>query len=95
MLSSLILLVVLILGNGGVSRMVTQSVPGGAPSGSYEYFAHVGTYPEVIMGEGSFTFEKLSAGNRSALEGSDWSLSGWEDDNSRIFSITTNLSAKF
>lgn len=49
------------------NRDRTQSVPGGAPAGTYTYHAYVGSYPSIVYNQDNFTFEK------SAMDGSgDW-----------------------
>ena len=52
----------------------TQTVPGGAPSGSYTYHAYVGNYPSTVYDSDSFTFEKLTTGYGPAI--SDWTNTG-------------------
>lgn len=42
-----------------IDRDRNQSVPGGAPAGEYTYHAYLGDYPNNILAEDSFTFEKL------------------------------------
>ncbi len=50
---------------GGVSpnRDRTQSVPGGAPPGTYSYNAYVGIHPSTVWDSDSFNFEKLTVGD--------------------------------
>ena len=44
--------------SGSVLREITQAVPAGAPSGDYEFRAHVGQYPNTVFAEDSFPFSK-------------------------------------
>ena len=46
-----------------INRDRMQDVPGSAPAGIYTYHGYVGTYPNYICNQDSFTFEKLSAGD--------------------------------
>jgi hypothetical protein len=52
------------------NRDRTQTVPGGAPAGTYSYNGHVGDYPNVDWDSDSFTFEKLATGDGSPV--SEW-----------------------
>lgn len=52
----------------------TQSVPSGAPAGTYSYNGYVGLYPSTIWDSDSFNFEKLSAGFGPVVE--DWANTG-------------------
>jgi hypothetical protein len=47
---------------GGLTRNMSQFVPGSAPAGVYNYNGYVGYYPALIFDESGFTFTKL--GNR-------------------------------
>jgi hypothetical protein len=57
-------------GGESINRDRTQSVPGGAPPGTYTYSAYVGDYPIEIWDQDSFTFEKLASGTGAVV--SDW-----------------------
>ena len=61
-----------------VSRTLTQSVPGSAPPGYYEYRAIAGLYsPAEIIDEDSFDFAKLlDDDNLQQIE--CWTLNGWD-----------------
>ena len=48
-----------------LNRDRTQTVPGGAPAGTYAYTAKVGVYPNEVWDEDSFNFVKLSSGDGS------------------------------
>ena len=61
-----------------VMRTLTQSVPVTAPSGGYTYRGYAGIYPDEIMFEDSFNFEK-SAFTEAGVGTYDWNLSGWEN----------------
>jgi hypothetical protein len=50
-------------GSGSIDRDRTQSVPAGAPPGTYTYSAHVGIFPTTIWNGGGFDFEKLIDGD--------------------------------
>jgi len=43
-----------------VDRDRIQTVPGNAPAGNYTYDAYIGTYPDEILDEDHFDFEKLA-----------------------------------
>lgn len=45
-----------------LNRDRTQSVPAGAPAGTYSYNAYIGDYSAVIWDQDSFNFVKLSTG---------------------------------
>ena len=69
----------LYIGVGGlISRDLTQNVPGAAPAGSYDYYAHVGVYPASVWDEDFFSFTK------SAVDASSgdytWVTTGWGED---------------
>jgi hypothetical protein len=53
-----------------LSRQMSQSVPAGAPAGTYVFNAYVGDYPSVIWHIDSFEFEKLPGRSPSSGEGS-------------------------
>jgi hypothetical protein len=57
-----------------IERYRTQSVPGGAPPGTYLYEGRVGVYPDEIWDTGSFNFVKLSTGDGTPI--SAWSNEG-------------------
>ncbi|MDX1419296.1 MAG: T9SS type A sorting domain-containing protein [Rubricoccaceae bacterium] len=56
------------LGGGGTIGPLTfrQNVPGTAPSGTYTYRVRLGTFPDQVVSEATFPFEK-SASGRIAL----------------------------
>jgi len=58
-----------------VDRDRSQSVPGNAPTGMYSYDAYIGTYPDQIIDEDHFDWEKLPV-NDSGLEVQEWFCSG-------------------
>lgn len=60
--------------NSSIARDRVQSVPGVAPTGIYTYEGRVGTYPDDIWNNDSFTFEKLETGDGSPV--ADWLNSG-------------------
>jgi|GEM_PF-4827136 len=49
-------------GGWTASGTLSQSVPGSAPGGSYDYIAVAGLFPGDVWGNDSFPFEKLSDG---------------------------------
>jgi hypothetical protein len=62
----------LTLSSGGVlDRDRTQSVPSGAPAGTYLYAAYLGDYPDIVWTEDQFDFEKLGASD-GGLAINDW-----------------------
>ena len=67
------------LGAGAsIIRLMTQSVPGGAPAGDYEYHGKVGDSPNTVWNEDSFPFSKSGVDGSSYVGG--WVLTGWEDE---------------
>lgn len=46
--------------NWSGNRNRTQAVPAGAPSGNYTYDAYIGDYPDSVLAEDHFDFEKLT-----------------------------------
>jgi probable HAF family extracellular repeat protein len=56
-------------------RYRTQVVPDNAPAGSYTYDAYVGYYPDVIIDEDHFNFEKSTVSDGDGYFGS-WFSSG-------------------
>ncbi len=60
-----------------ISRQMSQLVPGVAPSGNYTYWLHTGRYPDLILAEDSFPFEK-----QGWVEGGqyqNWDITGWDE----------------
>ena len=57
-----------------IDRDRIQFVPGNAPAGIYIYQGYVGTYPNYICNQDSFTFEKLSTGDGTYFD--NWINSG-------------------
>ena len=53
-----------------VNRDRIQVVPGNAPAGTYSYNAYIGNFPEMILSEDSFEFEKSG---EIELENGGWS----------------------
>ncbi|TKJ39698.1 hypothetical protein CEE37_10490 [candidate division LCP-89 bacterium B3_LCP] len=58
-----------------INRDRSQSIPGGAPAGTYSYNAYVGNYPDDIWNSDTFTFEKSTVGDGSDFIG-EWITSG-------------------
>jgi agmatine/peptidylarginine deiminase len=64
---------------GAINRQLAQSVPGGAPAGTYYYNAYVGSYlPRVISQQDSFAFTKLGGqGDGETMDSAEeWADSG-------------------
>jgi hypothetical protein len=57
-----------------LNRDRIQSVPVGAPSGTYSYNAYLGIYPDVTWHTDSFAFEKLETGDGMTVY--DWFNTG-------------------
>ncbi len=51
-----------------LNRDRTQNIPGNAPAGTYSYNAYVGVYPDQVLSQDSFTFEKVGV-DASGLQG--------------------------
>ena len=64
-----------------ITRQITQSVPGNAPSGNYTYIGNVGVYPDSIINTDNFPFEKL-AGEGLSNHKQGWAVCGWFGDES-------------
>jgi hypothetical protein len=43
---------------GNIARVRNQSIPAGAPAGTYNYRSYIGTYPTTVVDSASFTFTK-------------------------------------
>lgn len=80
-------------GSFSANRDRTQSVPGGAPAGSYFYNAHVGSYPGTIWDTDSFGFSKLGDGEGPAWEG--WDTWGEALDFGAATTVSTALPKEF
>ena len=70
-------------GGSIVREDITQFVPAGAQSGNYSYTGKVGTYPDVIIDEDSFPFEKLP-GDGAPTHYFGWALYGWDGEEAPI-----------
>lgn len=57
----------------------TQTIPGSAPAGTYQYRAHVGIYPAAVFDEASFSFSKSGVSGAGPYQ--DWQNYGdlWDD----------------
>jgi hypothetical protein len=62
-------------GNGSLTRLRTQNVPGSAPAGNYWYEARVGTYPSAVWNTSGFAFVKSMTGDGGWI--GDWT--NWGD----------------
>ena len=62
-----------------ISRTMSQSVPAGAPSGTYEYRLATGDYSWYEWASDSFEFEK-TADDGGNSEVTEWRCSGWGED---------------
>ena len=62
-----------------LERSMTQNVPYWAPAGEYEFWGHVGEYPNNPLDEDSFPFEKIAGGFDGGNICTNWMLIGWED----------------
>jgi FG-GAP-like repeat/Secretion system C-terminal sorting domain len=62
----------------GFVRVVTQGVPGFAPTGEYQFFARLGMYPYQTTALDSFSFSK-GYGVTADPPLADWSVSGFND----------------
>jgi hypothetical protein len=60
-----------------IDRDRTQQIPGNAPEGLYTYHGYIGTYPDIIVDESSFEFEKEITGS-SVVAISQWTTWGEE-----------------
>ncbi|TKJ37991.1 hypothetical protein CEE37_13605 [candidate division LCP-89 bacterium B3_LCP] len=85
-------------GSSSVNRDRTQSVPGGAPEGTYTYNAYIGVYPDYTFTEDHFDFEKLSSGDGDWVE--TWQNTGelfenWVSASEEIVPETHLLSQNF
>ncbi|NQS96982.1 MAG: T9SS type A sorting domain-containing protein [candidate division Zixibacteria bacterium] len=58
---------------------ILQFVPAGAPSGDYLYRVEIGYYPNIIIDEDSFYFEKLP-GYDTPTHNLGWMLYGWDEE---------------
>ena len=60
-----------------VDRMMSQNVPAGAPSGTYQFSLYVGVHPNVIYAQDGFPFEKAPWDGISNTYVNDWNAYGW------------------
>lgn len=60
------------------SRDRTQSVPGAAPAGQYNFNGYLGFYPAIVWNQSSLTFEKSGVDESGAM--SDWLSTGGNFD---------------
>ncbi len=63
-----------------ILRVLTQNVPGYAPSGNYTYVGKAGTHPGVVIDFDEFPFTKLQ-GDGIQTHNQDWECYGWDDEN--------------
>ncbi|MBC8204929.1 MAG: T9SS type A sorting domain-containing protein [FCB group bacterium] len=73
-----------------IIRNMTQYVPAGAPIGDYEYWGHIGDYPNTIVNEDSFSFEK-SGLDLANSQYNSWILLGWDSDYDNFIIIPNNF----
>ncbi len=65
-----------------VMRIVTQTVPGNAPSGNYTYIGKAGSYPDSVVSYDTFDFVKLAGDAASKYR--SWTVSGWFDEEANL-----------
>jgi FG-GAP-like repeat/Secretion system C-terminal sorting domain len=65
---------------GEIVTVVTQGVPGFAPTGEYQYLARVGTFPSHTMALDSFDFTKTSEISGSSFAIHEWTTTGLNFD---------------
>ncbi len=83
------------IGAGAViSRHLTQTVPGVAPSGFIEYWGHVGTFPNTVVSEDSFRFLKVGDDGGDGFYDS-WQLTGWDEGESAALPENFALSQNY
>jgi len=64
----------------GFSRMMNQSIPGSAPSGSYYYVVRIGDLAQnEVMAQAGFMFTKTGS-DAGILAAGSWNCSGWEEE---------------
>ena len=68
----------------------TQNVPASAPSGNYTYDAYIGEYPDIVLSEDHFDFEKLAVSDGVYIIQS-WDNCGEEFDCSDVESNILNF----
>jgi hypothetical protein len=73
-----------------VTKTRSQSVPGIAAPGTYNYRAYVGEYPSVMWDSSSFTFTKLGI---DAGAGGEWSIAIWDD--SQLLTANSQLPTEY
>ncbi|MBD3169451.1 MAG: T9SS type A sorting domain-containing protein [candidate division Zixibacteria bacterium] len=71
---------------------VSQSVPGFAPLGTYDYIAYAGYYPSMVIDSASFQFTVTTPLNNGA---DGWNLAGWFEDGSDALPLKTELSQNY
>ena len=63
--------------NASLTREMTQSIPAGAPAGTYSLNLYTGEYPLNIIAEDGFPFVKSPLADGSVHQGG-WETSGWD-----------------
>ncbi len=76
-----------------VMRIVSQTVPGNAPPGSYTYVGNAGTHPSVIIDTDNFTFAKL-IGDAASAHNRGWEVEGWFGEGS-FDPVSSGLPAEY
>ena len=71
---------------GNIERELTQYIPPRALPGDYTYVGKVGTYPDVVISDDSFPFEKLADDFSGPNHNQGWAVYGWEDEVATIIS---------
>ncbi len=74
---------------------ISVHVPGGAPSGLYDYIAYCGDYDTSIMDSSYFEFIVLQGATPNDEGVDNWYSSGWFDDNSGDIPSDYALSASY
>ncbi len=65
------------LPNTTLTRDLSQSIPAGAPSGDYTYYAYLGNLSEqAVWAVGTFDFTKSGTADGS----SEWVVNGWDEE---------------
>ena len=77
-------------GGSIVREDLNQFVPARALSGDYSYCGKVGDYPDEVLAEDSFPFEKLPGTDEPAHD-FGWALFGWDGEEAPVISAPTEF----
>jgi hypothetical protein len=78
-ISPLLLRTLTLPAGGTLVRSMSQTVPGSAPSGNYNYIGCVGIYPSTVWDSSYFEFTKSALDGGKSPVRNNWEISGWDN----------------